>query len=396
VGQTDRKLLAVLSDKEKNGKKGGSFPMEEDASDFISHFSIIRDPRIERQKKHPLKTILFTAICAVTAGAEHWTEMEQFAREKQEWLSQYVDFPNGIPSHDTFGRVFAVLNPREFDKSFLSWVRSVHKKTQGEIIAIDGKTARRSHDRSNGKDPLHLVHAWSSENHLLLGQMETDTKSNEITAIPKLLKMLDLKGLTVTIDAMGCQKTIAKEISKQGGNYVFSLKGNQETIHEEVKLYWQDEQLKQEADHYETVEKGHGRIEKRNYWVTSDTAWMDAKPEWANLKSIGMVESERTIGEESSVERRCYLTSLGANAKEFARAVREHWGVENGLHYVLDISFREDECRVRRGHAAQNFALLRRLVLNLLKRDKEAKVGVKARRLKAGWSNAYLERVLFR
>ena len=370
--------------------------MQGEASDFISHFSIIRDPRMDRTQRHPLNTIVFTALCAVIAGAEHWTEVAQFAKDKQTWFSEYVDFPNGIPSHDTYGRFFALLSPREFDKGFLSWVRSIHKKTQGEVIALDGKTARRSHDRKNAKEALHLVHAWASENHMLLGQVETDTKSNEITAIPKLLKMLDLKGSIVTIDAMGCQKTIAKEITEQGGDYVFSLKGNQETIHEEVKLYWQDETLKQEADHYETVEKDHGRIEKRGYWITSDTEWMDAKPEWAKLKSIGRVESERTIGEESRVEQRCYLTSLDANAKEFARAVRGHWGVENGLHYVLDISFREDECRVRQRHAAQNFALLRRLALNLLKRDKAAKLGVKTRRLRAGWSHEYLERILFR
>lgn len=370
--------------------------MGEDASDFISHFSIIRDPRIDRTKRHPLNTIVFTAICAVIAGAEHWTEVEQFAREKQAWLSQYVDFPNGIASHDTYGRFFALLSPKEFNKSFLSWVRSIHKKSQREVIALDGKTVRRSHDRTNAKEALHLVHAWASENHMLLGQMETDTKSNEITAIPKLLEMLDVKGCIVTIDAMGCQKTIAKEITRQGGDYVFSLKGNQESLHDEVKLYWQDETLKQEADHYETVEKGHGRIEKRSYWVTSDIEWMDVKSQWAKFKSIGMVESERIIGEESSVERRCYLTSLDADAKEFARAVRGHWGVENGLHWVLDISFREDECRVRQGHAAQNFALLRRIALNLLKQDKTAKVGVKARRLKAGWSHEYLERILFR
>jgi predicted transposase YbfD/YdcC len=370
--------------------------MEAGANDFISHFNIIRDPRIDRTKRHPLNAIVFTAICAVVSGAEHWTEVEQFAKEKQDWLSQYVDFPHGIPSHDTYGRFFAVLNPKEFDKSFLSWVQSIHKKSQGEVIALDGKTLRRSHDRTNAKEALHLVHAWASENHMLLGQVATDTKSNEITAIPKLLKMLDVKGCIVTIDAMGCQKKIAKQITDQGGDYVFSLKGNQETIHDEVNLYWQDEQLKEEADHYETVEKGHGRIEKRTYSITSDTNWMEVKPKWANLKSIGMVESERTIGEETSVEQRCYLTSLNADAKEFARAVRGHWGVENGLHWTLDIAFREDECRVRQGHAAQNFALLKRLALNLLKRDKTAKVGVKARRLKAGWSSTYLEKILFR
>ena len=370
--------------------------MEGSGSDFVNHFSIIRDPRIDRTKRHPLQTILFAAICAVISGAEHWVEMEQFAKEKQAWLSQYVDFPHGIPSHDTFGRVFALLNSKEFQRGFLNWTRVIHTKTQGEVIAIDGKTIRRSHDRSHGKEALHLVHAWASENHVLLGEVETDTKSNEITAIPKLLKMLDVKGCIVTIDAMGCQKTIAAEIIQQGGDYVLALKGNQETLHEEVKLYWKDETLKQEAVIHETVEKGHGRIEKRTYRITSDIEWMDAKSEWTNLKSIGMVESERIIREQSSTEQRYYLTSLEANAEEFARAVRAHWGVENGLHWVLDICFREDECRVRQGHAAENFALLRRMALNLLKTDKASKIGIKARRLKAGWSTRYLESVLRR
>jgi len=370
--------------------------MEGNDGDFINYFSIIRDPRIDRTKRHPLQTILFTAICAVISGAEHWVEMEQFAKEKQAWLSQYVDFPHGIPSHDTFGRVFALLNSKEFQRGFLNWTEVIHTKTEGEVIAIDGKTIRRSHDRSNGKEALHLVHAWASENHVLLGEIETDTKSNEITAIPKLLKLLDVKGCIVTIDAMGCQKKIAAEIIQQGGDYVLALKGNQETLHEEVKLYWKDETLKQEAAVYETVEKDHGRIEKRTYRITSDIDWMDAKSEWTNLKSIGMVESERIIAEQSGTEQRYYLTSLEANAEEFARAVRAHWGVENGLHWVLDICFREDECRVRQGHAAENFALLRRMALNLLKTDKTSKVGIKARRLKAGWSTRYLESVLRR
>jgi predicted transposase YbfD/YdcC len=235
--------------------------MEGNTSDFISHFSIIRDPRIDRTKRHPLNTIVFSAMCAVIAGAEHWTEVAQFAQEKRAWFSQYVDFPHGIPSHDTYGRFFALLSPKEFNNSFLSWIRSIHKKSQGEVIAVDGKTVRRSHDRTNAKEALHLVHAWASENHMLLGQVETDTKSNEITAIPKLLKMLDLKGCIVTIDAMGCQKTIAQEITRQGGDYVFSLKGNQESIHDEVKLYWQDEKLKQEADHYETIIGYHLRMQ---------------------------------------------------------------------------------------------------------------------------------------
>ena len=365
------------------------------AEDFFSHFQIVRDPRIERTKKHPLESILFIAICGVICGADSWIEIAQFGEDKEEWLRRYVELPHGIPSHDTFGRVFALVDPEEFQTCFLSWIRSFYRQTSREVIAIDGKTLRRSHDRSNGVEALHLVHAWASENHLMLGAVKTEGDSNEIPAIPKLLKLLDLKGAIVTLDAMGTQTEIAHKIVEKKADYVMALKGNQGLLHEDVQTYWADEKLRQAADCYEVVEKGHGRIEQRRYWMTTDVDWLEPKADWSGLRSIGMVEAQRTIEGQTTMERRYYLSSLKADARELAKAIRSHWTIENGLHWVLDIAFREDECRVRIGHAAQNFALLRRIAVNLLKKDTATKVGIKAKRLKAGWGSAYLEKILW-
>jgi predicted transposase YbfD/YdcC len=365
------------------------------AEDFFSHFQIIRDPRIERTKKHPLESILFLAICAVICGADHWSEIEQFGEDKEDWLRRYVELPHGIPSHDTIGRVFALLDPEEFQKCFTNWIRSIFHCTQGQVIAIDGKTLRRSHDRSKGMGALHLVQAWASENHLMLGAVKTEGDSNEIPAIPELLKILDLKGAIVTLDAMGTQTEVAEKIVEKGADYVMSLKGNHGLLHEDVRTYWADEKLLAEADSYEVVEKGHGRIEQRRYWMTNDVDWLETEADWSGLRSMGMVEAQRTVEGQATTERRYYLSSLKADARELAKAIRSHWGIENGLHWVLDIAFREDECRVRMGHAAQNFALLRRLAVNLLKQEKGAKVGIKGKRLKAGWGSAYLEKVLW-
>ncbi len=316
--------------------------MTNSGESLFEHIRIIPDPG-SQNKKHHFESIMFIAICAVVSGAESWVEMERFGEMKKKWLSKYVELTYGIPSHDTFGRVFALLNPKDFQESFLKWIRSVHQRTRGRIIAIDGKSLRRSHDRSRGKEALHLVHAWASENHLLLGEIKTADKSNEITAIPELLKLLDLHGAIVTIDAMGTQKEIVREIVDKGGDYVVALKGNHGVFHEEVKLYWEDEALRKEADNYETTEKGHGRLEQRHHWSTEDLDWFADKSRWPGLKSIGCVEAERTIQGQTSIERRYYLSSLGANAQELARAVRAHWSIENNLHWVLDVVFREDE-----------------------------------------------------
>lgn len=364
---------------------------------LFGYFRGIKDPRIERTKKHRIETILFISICAVIGGAENWVEVEQFGNEKREWLSRYVDLTHGIPSHDTLGRFFALLNPGEFQKGFLTWVRSIHQKTDGEVIAIDGKTLRRSQDWIHGKGAIHLVHAWASENHMMLGALKTDDKSNEITVIPELLKLLELRGAIITLDAMGTQKEIARQISEGGADYVMALKGNQGTLYEDVKLYWEDKASQKQADFCQKTEKEHGRIDQRKYWITDHLEWLEQRTYWKNLKSIVMVQATRTIqGQTQQAEPRFYLTSLPPVAKTFAKALRGHWGIENGCHWVLDVGFREDESRVRVGHAAENFALLRRIALNLLKQEATSKVGIKAKRLKAGWNCAYLEKVLFK
>lgn len=368
--------------------------MTDQGESLFEQIRIIPDPR-GQNRKHPLETIIFIAICGVVCGAETWVDLERFGALKREWLFQYVDLSYGIPSHDTFGRVFALLDPKGFQESFLKWIQNISHRTHGRIVAIDGKSLRRSHDRARGKEALHLVHAWSVENHMLLGEVKTEAKSNEITAIPELLKLLELHGVIVTMDAMGTQKEIVGDIVAKGGDYVVALKGNHGVFHEEVKQYWEDAQLRKEADDYETIEKGHGRLEQRRHWSTEDLNWFADKSKWPGLRSIGCVESERTIQEQTSVERRYYLSSLPANARELAHAVRAHWSIENNLHWVLDVVFREDESRVRIGHAAENFALLRRMCLSLIKREKTSKASLKGRRLSAAWNDEYLEKILF-
>lgn len=364
-----------------------------------AHFCHLSDPRVDRTKEHLLQDIITIAICAVICGADSWVEIEQFGQAKENWFLGFLKLPNGIPSHDTFGRVFAKLNPEEFAKAFLNWIKAVAKVTGGEIVAIDGKTLRKSFDRASSKAAIHMVSAWAQANNLVLGQVKTEEKSNEITAIPKLLKLLELKGCIVTIDAMGTQKKIATEIVKQGADYVLSLKGNHQLFAQEVKEFFEDaEQDGFKGVPYtytEEVGKGHGRIETRRYWLTSEIDWFAEKSKWKGLKSFGMVESERRIGDEVSLERRLYINSIsGDDISTFAKAVRSHWGIENKVHWILDVAFREDECRVRKGHAAQNFATLRHIALNLIKQETSTKVGVKAKRLKAGWDESYLLKIL--
>lgn len=369
--------------------------MEGIGGSLFEHIRIISDPRAEKNKRHPLETIIFTAICAVICGAESWVDLQRYGELKKEWLSKHVDLSHGVPSHDTFGRFFALLDPQAFQEGFLGWIRRIQEKTQGRIVSVDGKSIRRSHDRARSKEALHLVHAWASENHFLLGEIKTDTKSNEITAIPELLKLLDLEGAIVTVDAMGTQKEIAKDIQDKKADYVMALKGNQGLFYEEVKQYWEDSELKKAADYYETTEKGHGRLEQRRHWSTEDLSWFADKTKWPGLRSIACVEAERTIQGQGSIEKRYYLSSLQADAQELARSVRAHWSVENNLHWVLDVVFREDESRVRIGYAAENFALLRRMALSLIKRDKTSKDSIKGKRFSAGLSDVYLEKMLF-
>jgi predicted transposase YbfD/YdcC len=362
------------------------------------HFSIISDPRILRKTRHKLIDVIVITLCAVIAGADNWVEIAAYGKEKEQWFKSFLELPEGIPSHDTFGRVFSLINPEEFGKCFVSWIRSAFPLGESDVVAIDGKTARRSHDRINGKSAIHVVSAWAVRNRLILGQVKTDDKSNEITAIPELLKTLDIKGCVVTTDAMGCQKEIVRQIVDQGADYVLSLKGNQGNLHKEVGLFFQDAKNDGYKDvvreTHTTVDGGHGRVETRTYTVTADVDWFEEKSKWKKLTTFGMVESTREIGDQTTHETRYYISSLPCDAKRFAEAARDHWGVENSLHWCLDISFGEDDSRVRSGHAPANLAIIRRFALSLIKQDPHRKIGVKASRKRAGWGNDYLLHLL--
>lgn len=362
------------------------------------YFATVTDPRVERTKLHLLRDILVIAICAVICGADTWVEMEAYGRAKEQWLRQFLALPNGIPSHDTFARVLARLKPEELQQCFLRWMQAVSEVTQGEVVAVDGKTLRRSFDRASGKSAIHMVSAWASANRLVLGQQKVDEKSNEITAIPALLQLLELKGCIVTIDAMGCQKAIARTIVDQGADYVLTLKANHGLLYEEVQRFFAWAQQRQFADvphEYEhTLDGSHGRGEERRYWLVSDLTWLTAKQEWAGLESLGMVERQRTVAGKTTLDVHYYLTSLAGSGQQFGGAVRTHWSVENGLHWVLDVAFQEDQSRLRRDHAAENFAVLRHLALSLLRQESTCANGIKVKRLKAALDEDYLTRVL--
>ena len=348
---------------------------------IAEHFRQVKDPRRHRVD-YFLVEIITIAICAVICGADSWVEIEEFGKAKKEWLQTFLILPNGIPSHDTFGRIFGQIDPQAFQESFVSWVNAVHRVTAGQIIAIDGKRLRRSHDGRLGKQAIHMVSAWAGEARLVLGQVKTDEKSNEITAIPKLLNILSLQGCIVTIDAMGCQTEIAQKIVAEGGDYVLALKGNQGTLHDEVKdlfAYAGEIKFKEVThDFARSIDKNHGRFEIRRYWTISDPefiAFLNPKGKWPGLQSIGMVESQRTLAGRTSTEVRYYISSLPGEAVQLASAVRTHWEIENKVHWVLDVAFREDLSRVRHGFAAENFAVLRHIALNLLRHETSAKIG---------------------
>lgn len=369
---------------------------------FQSYFADLEDPRVERTRRYELLDILVIAVCAVICSADDWIDVEGWGNAKLDWLRQQgLSLPNGIPSHDTFGDVFNRLKPEQFETSFLRWVQAVMGASGGKVVAIDGKTVRRSHDRRLGKSAIHLVSAWASANHLLLGQVKVDAKSNEITAIPALLELLALGGCVVTIDAMGTQTEIARAIVSQGADYVLAVKENQGHLYDDVVATFQDAEQRQfehvPHTYAQTINKGHGRVEIRECWVIERLDYVEAlrtAEAWAELRSLIMVKAERRLGAQVSVERRYYISSRPDPAERQLTVIRSHWGIENELHWCLDVAFREDESRIRKGDGAQNFSFLRRLALTLLKRETTAKMGLKAKRHQAGWDNAYLLKVL--
>ena len=366
---------------------------------LFDHFVVIEDIRDEKKRRHLLIDMLVIAITAVICGADGWTQVEAFGKAKEAWFRQFLQLPNGIPSHDTFGRVFSVLSPEVFEARFREWVASVREVCGEDIVAIDGKSLRRSHCRKKGLGPLHMVSAWSVANGLVLAQQATEAKSNEIAAIPEVLALLELKGCIVTIDAMGCQKAIAKDIVAQGGDYVLALKGNQSTLAQAVEELFIDADAVDYAgwpmDSYETIDRGHGRIETRRYFTLTAVDKIPQSADWEKLNMVGMVQSERQVNDKTTQETRFYIASIGGDAQRFAWAVRNHWGIENGVHWCLDIAFREDESRVRDRQAANNLAVMRHIALNLLKKDTTVKGGIKTKRLVAGWDEDYLANLLF-
>jgi predicted transposase YbfD/YdcC len=366
---------------------------------IYEHFVTLKDPRVERTKRHVLMDIVVIAILAVIAGADGWDDIEQFADARVDWLTQFLSLRHGIPCADTFRRVFEALDARQFGSCFIAWMREVAESMSGKLVAIDGKTARGSFAKERGQGPLHLVSAWVAENSLALGQMATEDKSNEIVAIPKLLELLDLRGATVTIDAMGCQKAIAAAIVDRGADYVLALKDNQPTLRDEVASFFEHARAEgwKDTPHSfdETTDKGHGRIELRRVWSSSAIDWLDPKGAWKGLRSIAMVERTRIVGEKTSLERAFYLSSHAADAARLGDLARRHWSIENSLHWTLDLTFDEDRSRIRSKNGVQNFAALRKLALALLKREPtKAKLSVAQKRKRAGYRTDYLLAVL--
>lgn len=365
---------------------------------LADHFSELSDPR-RREVKYPLMNVVTIAVCAVLCGADDFVAIAGFARARKEWFAKFLDLSAGIPSHDRFNAIFAALKPAEFEKCLLSWITDLHEITGGQIVAVDGKTLRRSFDAASSKSALHMVSAWAAGNQITLGQLAVDDKSNEITAIPKLLRILELTGCWVTIDAMGCQTEIAAQIVDQGADYVLAVKGNQPTLHEGIHAFFaehlEDDFARTKVRRVQTESQGHGRRETREYFVCPVPDDLPDGKRWKGLKAIGLAITRCERDGRESDEARYYILSRYPSAKRFAAAVRGHWGIENRLHWQLDVTFGEDQSRLREGHAAENFSTLRRTALSLLKNETTMKVGVKNKRLAAGWDESYLEKVLF-
>jgi predicted transposase YbfD/YdcC len=365
---------------------------------IAEHFQELTDPR-RREVTYPLINIVVMALCAVLSGADDFVSIARWAEKKKEWLAKFLDMRAGVPSHDRFNAVLGALKPAEFEKCLLKWITALHEITDGQVIAIDGKTLRRSFDAASNKAAIHMVSAWATANHISLGQVVTDEKSNEITAIPKLLELLEIRGCLVTIDAMGCQREIAAQIVAQGGDYVLAVKENQPKLHEEIAEFF-SEQLEDDCRsvacrRFETHEKGHGREDDRYYYLAKLPETFLQAAKWVALAAIGMaVRVTRTKDGKETSEVRYYAVSRYLSGRKFADAVRGHWGIENSLHWQLDVTFGEDQCRLRKGHADANFSLLRRTALSLLKNNSTEKVGVKNKRLCAAWDDDYRLQVL--
>jgi predicted transposase YbfD/YdcC len=371
---------------------------------LLEHFKGLPDPRVNRTKEHELLDVLTIAVCTLLCAGESFNDMEDFGKAKEEWFRTFLNLKNGIPSHDTFNRVFAALDPQAFGECFMAWTQSLRAAVAQEIVALDGKALRRALDADQNSKVI--VSAWAHSNGLVLGQLKVDAKSNEITALPKLLRALELSGCIVTVDALGTQKQIAREIKEADADYVMALKGNHEVVHDEVKTFLDAAVAERAAKPVrpvqaaaplatlQTVEKEHGRMETRRYYQSAALDWFADREHWEGLQTVGMVEAIREVGGKRTVERRYYLSSLPLGVATFARAVRGHWAVENSLHWVLDVQMGEDDSRARTGYAAENLATLRRLALNLLKREATKKRGIRGKQLNASWNHAYLLRLL--
>jgi predicted transposase YbfD/YdcC len=367
---------------------------------IVDHFEELVDPRLGRNRRHDLIDIVVLTVCAVISGAETWEDIEDYGKCKLKWLKRFIELSNGIPSHDTVRRLFIRLDPQSLQQCFFSWVEAVREQTEGDVVAIDGKTLRRSGDAASSKMPIHMVSAWAAANSLVLGRQKTSEHSNEITAIPALLDLLKVKGCIVTIDAEGCQTAIAEKINKEKkADYVLAVKGNQPNLMEQISDFFADtteaDVAEQWLQKHKTVDKGHGRIEVREYYHSDEIAALPRVREFHGAQSIGMVRSKRIIGEKESTQIRYYISSLAMDAEKFAHAVRSHWSVENNLHWTLDMSFREDDSRMRSGYSAENFAMMRRMALSLMKRDTDSKKSLKRRRKICGYADKYLEQLLF-
>ncbi|WP_165742425.1 ISAs1 family transposase [Candidatus Thiosymbion oneisti] len=367
-------------------------------SSIQEYFSRLEDPRVERNKRHGFMDILMLVICAVTSGADGWEAIEELGQARLQWLRRLAPFANGVPSHDCIASLISRLSVTGFQACFANWTEAIAQTRGGEVIAVDGKTARGSRDRPRGRAALHMVSAWADDNRLVLGQEATAEKSNELTAIPKLLELIELMGCIVTLDAMGCQREIAAQIVNQGGEYVLGLKGNQRALYEAVKDFFAVARTGKFAgvdhDFYEEVDKAHGRLETRRYWITEELRTLPNREQWSGLRSIGLVERRCLTGEIETVEQRFFVNAIAADAPRFAHAVRGHWGVENRLHWRLDVVFREDASRIRKGHAPAIMTAIRHLCMNLFEREPSS-LRLAQKRRRAAWNDEYRAKVVF-